>query len=278
MQIANLDLYFVDFDYIPQFKIKMVAGRPFSRQFMTDTTNSMILNEAAVKMFGYTSPEQAIGKKFSQWGRTGTIIGVVKDFHFRSLQEVIKPLSIRIEPRACDLLSVNIDGHHIPGTIAAIERKWKELLPDKPFSYFFLDEFFDKQYRAEDRFGKLFLYFAGLAIFISCLGLMGLASYSTVQRTKEIGVRKVVGASVSQIVFLLSRDFLQLVLLAFVVSAPIAWWLIEGWLNGFAYRIPVYWWIFAIAGLLAVLIAVLTVSFQAIRAALVNPVNSLRSE
>ena len=278
MQIANLDLYFVDFDYIPQFKIKMVAGRPFSRQFMMDTTNSMILNEAAVKMFGYRSPQQAIGKKFSQWERQGTIIGVVKDFHFRSLQEVIKPLSIRIEPTACDLLSVNIDGHHIPATIEAIERKWKELLPDKPFSYFFLDEFFDKQYRAEDRFGKLFLYFAALAILISCLGLMGLASYSTVQRTKEIGVRKIVGASVGQIVFLLSRDFLQLVLLAFVVSAPIAWWLIEGWLKGFAYRIPVYWWIFAMAGLLAVVIAVLTVSFQAIKAALANPVDSLRSE
>ncbi len=278
MQIANLDLYFVDFDYIPQLKIKVVAGRPFSRQFMTDTTHAMILNEAAVKMFGYTSPEQAIGKKFSQWGRQGTIIGVVKDFHFRSLQEVIKPLSIRIEPRGCNLLSVNIDGRHIPATIAAIERKWKELLPDKPFSYFFLDEFFDKQYRAEDRFGTLFLYFAALAIFISCLGLMGLASYSTVQRTKEIGIRKVVGASVGQIVYLLSRDFLQLVLLAFVVSAPIAWWLIEGWLKGFAYRIPIYWWIFAIAGLLAALIAVLTVSFQAIRAAIVNPVNSLRSE
>jgi putative ABC transport system permease protein len=268
----------VDFDYIPQLKIKMVAGRPFSRQFMTDTTKAMILNEAAVKMFGYHSPEQAIGTRFSQWGRRGTIIGVVKDFHFQSLQEVIKPLSIRIEPRACNLLSVNIDTKHLPGTIAAIERKWKEILPDKPFSYFFLDEYFDKQYRAEDRFGTLFLYFAGLAIFISCLGLMGLASYNTVQRTKEIGIRKVVGASVGQIVFLLSRDFLQLVLLAFVVAAPIAFWLIGGWLKGFAYHIPLYWWIFLIAGLLAALIAVLTVSFQALKAALVNPVNSLRSE
>jgi putative ABC transport system permease protein len=238
----------------------------------------MILNEAAVKLFGYTSPGQAVGKKFSQWGREGMIIGVVKDFHFRSLQEVIKPLSIRIEPGACDLLSVNADGHHIPATIAAIEHKWKELLPDKPFNYFFLDEFFDKQYRSEDRFGTLFLYFAGLAIFISCLGLMGLASYSTVQRTKEIGIRKVVGASVGQIVYLLSRDFLRLVLLAFVVSAPIAWWLIEGWLKGFAYRIPVYWWIFAIAGTLALVIAILTVSFQAVKAAVANPVNSLRSE
>lgn len=278
MQIANLDLYFVDFDYIPQLKIKVIAGRAFSRQFMTDTTQAMVLNEAAIKMFGYRSPEQAIGKRFSQWGRQGTIIGVVKDFHFRSLQEVIKPLSIRIEPRGSNLLSVNIDARHLPGTIAAIERKWKEILPDKPFSYFFLDEYFDKQYRAEDRFGTLFLYFAGLAIFISCLGLMGLASYNTVQRTKEIGIRKVVGASVGQIVYLLSRDFLQLVLLAFLIAAPISYWLIGGWLKGFAYAIPLYWWIFLMAGLLAALIAVLTVSFQAVKAALVNPVNSLRSE
>jgi putative ABC transport system permease protein len=278
MQIANLDLYFVDFDYIPQLKIKVVAGRPFSRQFMTDTTHAMMLNEAAVKLFGYATPEQAIGKKFQQWGREGTIVGVVKDFHFRSLQEVIKPLSIRIEPRGCGLLSINVDAGHIPATVAAVEREWKKLVPDKPFTYYFLDEFFDKQYRSEDRFGTLFLYFAGLAIFISCLGLMGLASYSTVQRTKEIGVRKVVGASVGQIVFLLSREFLALVLLAFVVSAPIAWWLIHGWLKGFAYRVPVYWWIFAIAGLLAALIAIATVSFQAVKAALVNPVNSLRSE
>jgi putative ABC transport system permease protein len=278
MQIANLDLYFVDFDYIPQLKIKVLAGRAFSRDFMTDTTHAMILNEAAVKMFGYSSPERAIGKKFSQWGREGLIIGVVKDFHFRSLQEVIKPLSIRIEPQGCGLLTVNVDGHHIPNTIAAIESRWKQLVPDKPFTYYFLDEFFDKQYRAEDRFGTLFLYFAALAIFISCLGLMGLASYSTVQRTKEIGIRKVVGASVGQIVYLLSRDFLLLVLIAFVVSAPIAGWLIGGWLKGFAYRIPIYWWIFAIAGLLAVLIAILTVSFQAMKAAVANPVNSLRSE
>ncbi len=241
---------------------------------MTDTTHAMILNEAAVKMFGYSSPERAIGKKFSQWGREGLIIGVVKDFHFRSLQEVIKPLSIRIEPQGCGLLTVNVDGHHIPNTIAAIESRWKQLVPDKPFTYYFLDEFFDKQYRAEDRFGTLFLYFAALAIFISCLGLMGLASYSTVQRTKEIGIRKVVGASVGQIVYLLSRDFLLLVLIAFVVSAPIAGWLIGGWLKGFAYRIPIYWWIFAIAGLLAVIIAVLTVSFQAMKAAVANPVNS----
>ena len=151
-------------------------------------------------------------------------------------------------------------------------------MPDKPFSYFFLDEYFDKQYRAEDRFGRLFLYFAVLAIFISCLGLMGLASYSTLQRTKEIGVRKIVGASVGSIVLLLSRDFLILVGWAFLIAAPLAWFFCDGWLGGFAYRTGLYWWIFVVAGLAALLIALLTVSYQAIRAALANPVVSLRAE
>ena len=278
MQVANLDLYFVDFDYIPQLKMKMLAGRAFSRSFMTDTTNSMVLNEAAIALFGYKSPQEAIGRKFDQWGRKGTIIGVVKDFHFRSLQEVIKPLSMRIEPRACDLLSVEVNTRNLPATIAGIEKTWKSMLPDKPFSYFFLDDFFDKQYRAEDRFGKLFLYFAVLAIVISCMGLMGLASYSTIQRTKEIGVRKIVGASVGNIVFLLSKDFLILVAWSFLIAAPIAWYFLHGWLEGFAYRIPVYWWIFATAGLTALLVALLTISFQAIKAAVTSPVKSLRTE
>jgi putative ABC transport system permease protein len=278
MQVANLDLYFVDFDYIPQLKMKVVAGRVFSRSFMTDTTNAMVLNEAAVKLFGYKTPQEAVGRKFDQWGRKGTIIGVVKDFHFRSLQEVIKPLSLRIEPQACDLLSVEVNTRNLPATIAAVERTWKRMLGDKPFSYFFLDDFFDRQYRAEDRFGRLFLYFAVLAIVISCLGLMGLASYSTIQRTKEIGVRKIVGASVGSIVFLLSKDFLKLVGWSFLIAAPVAGYLINGWLEGFAYRIPMYWWIFAAAGLTALLVALLTISFQAIKAATTSPVVSLRSE
>jgi putative ABC transport system permease protein len=279
MQIANLDLYFVDFDYIPQFKMKILAGRAFSRDFMTDTTQSMILNEAAMKMFGYSKPEQIIGRKFDQWGRKGTIIGVLKDFHFRSLQEVIKPLSIRIEPDGCSLISAEIaGGKDMPATIAAIESKWKTLIPTRPFSYYFLDEFFDKQYRSEDRFGRLFLNFAILAIFISCLGLLGLASYSTMQRTKEIGIRKVLGASVGTIVNLLSREFMALVVISFLVAAPLAWYFMSKWLSGFAYRTNIGWWVFATAGFLAVCIALFTVSFQAIKAAVTNPVKSLRTE
>lgn len=278
LQIANLDLYFVDFDYINQYKIKMIAGRGFSKEFGTDTTQAMVLNESAVKLFGYSSPAQAIGKRFKQWGREGKIIGVTKDFHFRSLQEAIKPLSMRIEPNGCNLLSVNVSVGNMPKTIAAIESKWKTLMPNRPFGYYFLDEFFDRQYRDEVRFGNLFLNFAVLAIFISCLGLLGLASYSTIQRTKEIGVRKVMGATVSKIVNLLSKDFLILVLIAFVIAAPIAGFGMHKWLQGFAYRINLNWQAFALAGLTAVVIAFVTVSFHAIKAAIANPVKSLRSE
>ncbi len=278
LQIANLDLYFVDFDYIPQYKIKMVAGRAFSRDFQTDTTQSMILNEAAVKMFGYSSPQQAVGRRFKQWGREGKIIGVMKDFHFRSLQEAIKPLSMRIEPRGCNLVSINVSTQNLPKTIAAIENKWNSLIPARPFSYFFLDEFFDKQYRTEERFGKLFLNFAILAIIISCLGLLGLASYSTMQRTREIGIRKVLGATVPNIVNLLSKDFLKLVAIAIIIASPIAWFAMHSWLQDFAYRIQIGWWIFLIAAVVAALIALITVSFQAIKAAIANPVKSLRVE
>ncbi|SDD21624.1 putative ABC transport system permease protein [Mucilaginibacter pineti] len=279
LQIANLDLYFVDWDYINQFKIKMVAGRPFSREFGTDTAQAMLLNEAAVKMFGYTSPQQAIGKRFKQWGREGKIVGVMKDFHFRSLQEVIKPLSMRIELKNLGLISAKISSNNLSATIAAIQNKWKMLIPGRPFSYYFLDEFFDRQYRSEQRFGKLFFNFAVLAIFISCLGLLGLASYSTLQRTREIGIRKVMGATVPGIVNLLSKDFLTLVGISFLIASPVAGLFMHYyWLKSFAYRVDMSWWIFALAGLLAVVIALATISFQAIRAAMANPVKSLKSE
>jgi putative ABC transport system permease protein len=278
MQIANLDLYFVDFDYLKQFEMKMVAGRMFSRDFMTDTTKAMILNESAAKMFGYRHPQDAVGRDFNQWGREGKIIGVVKDFHFKSLQNEIKPLSMRIEPNGCSLVSVKVSSDKLPATISAIENKWNTLIPARPFSYFFLDEHFEEQYRSEQRFGKLFLNFSILAIIISCLGLLGLASYSTMQRTREIGIRKVLGATVSNIVNLLSKDFLKLVIIAIVIASPIAWFAMHKWLQDFAYRIPISWWVFAVAAVAAALIAVLTVSFQAIKAAVSNPVISLRSE
>jgi putative ABC transport system permease protein len=278
LQVANLDLYFVDFDYLSQFKIKMAAGRGFSKEFATDTTQAMVLNEAAARMFGYSSPQQAIGRRFKQWGREGRIIGVMKDFHFHSLQQPIKPLSMRIEPGGCNLVSAKVAATNLPSTMSAIENKWKTLIPNRPFSYFFLDEFFDKQYRGEETFGKLFLNFAILAIFISCLGLLGLASYSTIQRTKEIGVRKVLGASVSNIVSLLSKEFLKLVAISSLIALPIAWFTMHKWLQDFAYRSVISWWVFLLAATLATVIALVTISFQAIRAAVANPVKSLRTE
>ena len=278
MQVANLNSYFVDWDYIAQFRIRMVAGRSFSRGFQTDTTQAMLVNVAATRMFGYASPQQAVGKRFSQFGREGKIIGVMQDFHFRSLQEQIQPLTFRIEPDACYLVAVKVAAGGLPATMKAIEEKWKSVVPYRPLLYYFLDEYFDKQYRADERFGKLFLYFTVLAIFISCMGLLGLSAYSIVQRTKEVAVRKVLGASVSGIVELLSRDFLLLVVLAFLVASPLTWWLMHGWLTDFAYRIRIGWIDFLMAGLLAVVIALLTISLNAVRAARANPVDSLRAE
>jgi len=270
--------YTVDYDYLSQMHIQIVAGRDFSRAFGTDSGKSVIINETAARALGYTLPASAIGKGFEAFGQHGNIIGVVKDFHLRSLQEPIIPMAMWVFPKNCDLLCATIDGRHVSRTLAAVQAKWKQMLGDRPFSYFFLDDFFDRQYRSEQHFGRLFLNFAVLAIFISCLGLMGLAAYSTVQPTKEIGVRKVVGASVGNIVYLLSRDFVILVGWAFLVAAPLAWFFAHGWLNGFAYRIGSYWWIFALAGLAALAIALATVSFQAIRAATLNPADCLHSE
>lgn len=277
-QVTALDLYFVDNRYLDLFKMKIVAGRGFSENFGTDSTQAMVLNESAVKLLGFASPQEAIGKRYKQWGAEGKIIGVIKDFHFRSLQQPINPLSLRMSREQYYLLSVNISAAKLPATIAAIERKWKELIPAWPFNYYFMDEFFDRQYRAEDRFGKLFLNFAILAILVSCLGLLGLASYSTMQRTKEIGIRKVLGASVSSIVALLSRDFLKLLPIAALIAFPVAGFVMNNWLQDFAYRISVPWWAFVMAGVVAAVIALFTISFQAIKAAVANPVKSLRTE
>jgi ABC-type transport system, involved in lipoprotein release, permease component len=278
LQIANLDLYFIDFDYLSLYGIEVVAGRGFSRDFGTDSTQAMIMNEAAVKLFGYSDPAEAVGKRFKQWGREGQIIGVVKDFHYRGLQDKIAPLTLRIEPRSWGLVSAKVSTADMAGTIAAIEKAWKAAIPNQPFTYFFLDEYFNRQYRSEEQFGRLFLNFAILAIFISCLGLFGLASYSTAQRVKEIGIRKVMGASVSGIVQLLSADFIKLVLIAMGIALPIAWWAMHRWLTDFAYHIAISWWVFVTAGFTAIAIALLTVSGQAIRAAVANPVDSLRDE
>lgn len=278
MQKSNIDLYFVDYDYIPQYNLKLSAGRAFSRDFPTDSTQAMVINEAAAKMLGYHTAQEAVGRNFDQWGRKGKIIGVLKDFHYKSLQNTIPPLTMRMEKWGYGTISIKVAANNLPATLHAIEKKWVQLIPNRPFEYNFLDDFFNSQYKGEENFGSLFLNFAVLAIFISCLGLLALSSYSTMQRTKEIGVRKVLGANVSSIVNLLSMDFIKLVVIALFIAGPLSWMVMHRWLETFAYRIDISWSVFVLAGVAAVLIAFVTISFHAIKAAVTNPVKSLRTE
>ena len=264
----------VGYDFLKTMNIK-VTGRDFSKDYGTDTTNYLI-NEAAVQRIGYTDP---VGKPLTMWGRPGKIIGVMEDFHFQSLHQSIQPLILRLNPVA---VRTNIVVRTQPGqtqqALASLESLSRQLNPGFPFTYKFADEEYQKLYKSESVVGSLANYFAFLAIFISCLGLFGLSAFTAEQRTKEIGVRKVLGASVSSIVGLLSKEFLKLVLLAIIISFPLSWWTMTEWLQGFEYKLDLTWWLFALAGILAIGIALLTVSFQSIKAALMNPVKSLRSE
>jgi putative ABC transport system permease protein len=238
----------------------------------------MIINESAVKDLGYARPEDAIGRRFSSFGRKGRIIGVMKDFNYNSLHYSITPLGMLISPPDAQLLSVHVNTAGLPATIAGIGSTWKKIMPNRPFSYYFEDEFFNRQYQDEDRFGRLFVDFSILAILISCLGLLGLASYSTLQRTREIGIRKVLGASVTGIVKLLSGEFLLLVGLALVIAVPLCGFFMNRWLADYYYRIAFPWWLLGLAGGLAIVIAFLTIGFQTIRASLANPVKALKTE
>jgi len=278
MQASNINLYFVDYDFIKQYEIKMVAGRAFLPEMATDSTQAMLVNEAVVSSLGYNKPEEIIGMKFDQWGRKGTIIGVMKNFNYRSLKETVSPLTMRIEPEAFSPLTITVDPKNIKKVIAGVEAIHNRYVPEGRFNYFFVNDDFDRQYRGDFRFGQLVLTFAILAIFLATLGLLGLISYIVIQRTKEIGIRKVLGASVNNILLLLSTDFIKLIAIALVVATPLAWYLMYKWLQDFAYRIDMPWWVFLAAGSVAVVIALATVSIQTMKAAMTNPVKSLRTE
>lgn len=280
LQQVKIDLKCLSTDYgfIPTFGMSMAAGRNFSRDFATDTSN-YILNETAVKMLGWGSPQNAIDKDMVYGGTKGKVIGVVKDFHFESLHQAIVPMIFYMPPGGnYHRLSLKIEGNNIPATIAAIGDTWHRYLPDVPFDYGFLDQKFQQLYNSEQEQGSLFTIFSCIAIFIACLGLFGLSAFTITQRVKEIGVRKVLGASVSQIVVELSKSFLMLVLIATVIAFPVAWYLMHKWLLDFASRIDIAWWVFVLAGVVALIIAFATISFQSIKAANANPVKSLRSE
>ncbi|MGF6849273.1 putative ABC transport system permease protein [Chitinophaga sp. W3I9] len=279
MQPFAPGLYEIDADFLPTYEIKMAAGRAYSRDFPADLEQSMIINEAAAKQWGYANPQEIIGKSFEQWGRKGTVIGVVKDFNYQSLHKKVEPLALRMAPSdALNRLSLRIKTAEINKTIAGLEQTWNQLEPQRPFKYSFLDQAFNEQYLKDLRFGEIFAAFGTLTIFIACLGLFGLATFSTEKRLKEIGIRKVLGASITSIVGLLSGDFIKLVLIAILIATPLGWWGMHRWLNGFAYRVDIHWWTFGLAGLGAVFIALLTVGVLALKAARMNPVRSLKAE
>lgn len=263
----------VDKDLISFFKMKLVEGASFTGA-KTDSVH-FILNETAIKQMGIKNP---VGKPFAAMGTKGTIIGVVKDFHYSSMKEKIAPSIFWYSPNIMNRMYVKTTTRDAPKAIAAIERQFKQYNGQYPFSYAFLDEVFDSIYQNEQRQGTLFTDFAAIAIFISCLGLLGLAAYTAQVRTREIGIRKVLGATVSGIVGLLAKDFMKLVLIAILIATPVAWLAMQKWLEDFAYRINISLWVFVLAGFMAVLIAFATISFQSIKAALTNPVKSLRSE
>ena len=267
----------VDPDFSETYEIPIVAGRDFSDELRTDVRNTFIINETAAHEMGFASPTEAVGKRFVM-NEEGRIIGVIKDFHFNSLHDGIEPLVLAVWPSWFGYASVRIAPDGMTQTLSFIERTWRAFNPNYPFNYFFFDEHFDQLYRADQRFGDVLVMFALLAIFIACLGLFGLVSFAAEQLTKEIGIRKVLGATATNVMTLLSQDFVKLVLVANLIAWPVAYYAMSKWLENFAYRIDIGWWVFALAGGLALVIALLTVSTQAVRAALANPVESLRYE
>jgi hypothetical protein len=269
---------FVDFDYFEVFQMEMVQGRSFSKEYATDASEGFIINEEAAKLMGSASPT---GKRLRVFSQEGRIVGVVKDFHFKPLHHEIQPFVYGMNPSWAGMmrcLFIRVKPENTTGTLGYIEGVFKKFSPEYPFRYQFFNERIDRSYRSELRARKIISYSTVLAVFISCLGLFGLASFMTERKTKEIGIRKVLGASVSNVVIFLSKDFTKWVLIANIIAWPIAYYALHTWLQNFAYRTSISLWVFILASGLAFIIALLTVIFQALKAALANPVDALRYE
>jgi len=271
----------MDYDFLDVFKMKLIAGRNFSKEYPKDDDTSVVITETAARLLGFKKPGDAVGKtlwipQFGDW--KPIIAGVVNDYHQVSFKKPLEPTIFFCRVHDGEFYSMRIHTDHLSQTIKHVQQSWAKAFPGNPFEYFFLDDYFNKQYSNEQKFGKLFITFAALAIIISCLGLFGLSAFTASQRIKEIGIRKVLGASVLNITSMLSKDFLKLVLVAVLIATPVAWFIMNKWLQGFAYRININWLVFAAAGLIALVISLVTVSFQAIKAARSNPVKSLRTE
>jgi len=268
----------IDNDFLPGFGIKLIAGRNFSNEFPLDDKSALI-NTSAARLMGWNNPDKALNETvISANGDTLKVVGVVADFHQEGLQKEITPLILFHSPRARNIYSIKVESGQTSETIVALKKLWDRYFPTDPFNYFYLDDFFSKQYDENKRFGNVFGIFSILAILIACFGLLALSAYNVLQRAKEIGIRKVLGASVRDLILLLSKDFLFLICIALIIAIPFSIWVMGHWLQSFAYRISLNGWIYVFAGIISLLIALITLSFQAIKAALANPVASLRSE
>ena len=268
----------IDYDYVETFGLEVVAGRDFDLSYGTDHLNSYMINEKGANTLGWESPEAAIGQKIYESGREGIIVGVLKDYHFNSLQQAIQPLLFRVNPGEFGNFIVRLNNGDIPETLAFIQDRWKEFFPEKAFEYEFLDQALDDAYAAEERFGNIITYFAWIAVLISCFGLFGLAALLTQHRFKEIGIRKILGASAGQIIGSLAFDFLKLIGVAMVLALPLVWYFMDNWLQDFAFRIDFPYWVPFGVGFGVLILAFLTISSQTLKAALSNPVKALRYE
>jgi putative ABC transport system permease protein len=268
------EFWTVDEDYLNTMGMKLAEGRNFSSQSLSDSS-AFIVNQTAAKMLGYNSnaPENVIFSK-----KPYHIIGVVKDFNFSSLRDNLTPLVLVMAPDWMASLSIKVNTTDLPALMGRIENKWKALAPNQHFEYSFMDDDFNALYSNEQRMGKLFIIFTTLAIIIACLGLFGLAAYAAEQRNREIGIRKVLGASISGLVAMLSKDFIKLIVISILIATPLAWLVMQKWLQGFAYRDNIHWWVIIVTGFAAIVIACITISFQSIKAAMANPVDSLKNE
>jgi putative ABC transport system permease protein len=275
----------VDLDFTKTMKMELLAGRDFQQSdfALMDTSNneanyrqSYLINESLAKKIGWT-PEQAVNKTIEK-GYAGPVVGVVKDFNFESLHEPVKPLVIFLSRDLVRTFIIRLSGTDMQSTLGRLELLWKQRIPHRPFEYHFLDEDYNRLYLSEQRSSALFSVAAGLAILLACLGLFGLAAFTTMQRTKEIGIRRVLGADISSIVIMVAKNFLVLVGIAILVAVPMAWYAGNKWLQDFAFRVPVQAWVFIATGLITILIALATVSFHSVKSALINPVKSLRTE
>ncbi len=266
----------IDKDFIKTYGVQLKEGYQPGDTACPYSGTQYLLNESAVKKFGWKNP---IGKRFSLYSAKGGLVtGVIKDFHFKSLHSKIEPLFLYIREDNSKFLTVKIDARDISGSVDYIHNLWNKMAPDSPFEYFFYDTYYDQLYKKEALFGKIIFIFSTIAIIIACMGLFGLAAFFSEKRTKEIGIRKVNGAEIVRVMSMLNRQFILWVFIAFIVATPIAWYSMHKWLQPFAYRIDLSWWIFSLAGLLALAIALLTVSWQSWRAATRNPVEALRYE